>query len=171
MNILSDIYLYHVSKSHALKFCVFKLLIILKGCANGWLNLYKNTLKGSVFLMSMSTASVVEISHKPASTRNLVHFPCSSVWWKSFQVLTSRWFLAPSGSISEHMMGVLVLKYQNFFFVSCKESELFYSFSSLNYWRMVLGLIECDVQRLFLWKTWALWCYVHLISDVDFKVI
>lgn len=116
MNILSDIYLCHVSKSHALKFCVFKLPVILRGCTNGWLNLYKNTLKGSVFLvMSMSTASVMEISHKPASTRNLILFPWSSLWWKSFQVLTSRCFPAPSESISGHTVEFFSWNIKTFF--------------------------------------------------------
>ena len=57
--------------------------------------------------MSMSTASVMEISHKPAATRNLVHFPRSSMCWKSFQVLTSYCFPATSESIFAHMMECL----------------------------------------------------------------
>jgi len=55
----------------------------------------------------MSTAAVTEIAHKPAATRNLVHFPCSSVCWKSFQVLTSCCFPATSESIFAHTMECL----------------------------------------------------------------
>lgn len=106
-SILNDIYLCCVSNSHTLKFCIFKLLIILKDSTYWWLNLYQNFKRQCFLIMSVSTATAMEISHKPASTRNLVHFPSSSVWWKCFQVLNSCCFPETSESIFAQRMECL----------------------------------------------------------------
>lgn len=133
---------------------------------NAWICI--KTLKGSVFfIVSMSTAATMEISHKPASTRNLVHFPSSSMWWK-FPSAVHLLFSCKFWKYFCTHDGVLVLEYQIFCFISCKENELSCIFSSVSYQRLVLGLIEFDAQRLFLWRAWAHWCYVHCMSDTDY---